>query len=249
MKTKKKPIVVNIYGGPGAGKSIVSARLYSEMGISSRYGVVEQITEYAKELSWRIRSGDKEALKKIQDQNNVFNSQVERQMPVCQHADFVITDSPIRLSLVYLLEKDTEENKEKQTIEDLNNRADPIAMQYRYLLDRIEKYEKEYDEVNILLKRDPSLSFQKEGRIHGEKESQELDRKIEDMLNKHDVPYFVLQNRADIASLIGAIEEKIILNSMLEDINVKKDIDSVLTDEHKQELDAMVEEAIKQKAL
>lgn len=59
--------VVNIFAGPGAGKSTLAAYFYYKMKMA---GVkVELVTEYAKDLTWRK---DWETLG---NQNLVFNEQ------------------------------------------------------------------------------------------------------------------------------------------------------------------------------
>jgi len=205
-----KTIVINIYGGPGTGKSVTAAMLYSVLATSSRYGVVEHVTEYAKQLVWRIKRNP-EIIKKLKDQEHVSNEQTERVVSVCGQADFIITDSPIRMGLVY----------------QLYNNKDKKEEQYNKIENMMITAEKEYEEVNIFLRRSTNEKFQKEGRIHSEEESLDLDKRIENHLVENHIPYVEIYNKSDIGSVIGEIEEHLIVAR-------QKKIESVLVDQPQQ---------------
>lgn len=86
-------IVVNLFGGPGCGKSTGAAYVFSrlkEAGVN-----VELVTEFAKDLTW-----DKSDA--LSDQLYVFANQFHR-LYRCQKAgvDVVVTDSPLLLSNLY----------------------------------------------------------------------------------------------------------------------------------------------------
>jgi ABC-type transporter Mla maintaining outer membrane lipid asymmetry ATPase subunit MlaF len=85
--------VVNIFGGPGCGKSTLAALLYSEL---KRQGIeVEYVNEYPKQLVYE------ENVLSLQNQILVFATQHHRIWTAARHNQIVITDSPILLSTIY----------------------------------------------------------------------------------------------------------------------------------------------------
>ena len=86
-------IVINLFGGPGTGKSTLAARVFSELKV--RLLSCELITEYAKDKVWE------QSLHVLNDQIYVFGKQQHRQFVVKDKVDIIITDAPILLSLYY----------------------------------------------------------------------------------------------------------------------------------------------------
>lgn len=85
--------VINLFAGPGAGKSTTAAGLFYRLKMLGHN--VELITEFAKELTWQDRQ------RTLEDQIYVFASQLHRQNVLKNKVDAVITDSPLLLSLIY----------------------------------------------------------------------------------------------------------------------------------------------------
>ena len=86
-------LVVNIYAGPGAGKSTSAAYIFSKLkmrGISAEY-----VTEYAKDVVW---DGTPD---KIRNQVYITGKQSYRMQRVYGKVDVIITDSPLALGYVY----------------------------------------------------------------------------------------------------------------------------------------------------
>jgi nicotinamide riboside kinase len=88
-----KPIVVNLYGGPGSGKSTVAAKVFAKL--KEQNVNVELITEYAKDLTWQ------ESFNVLKNQIYVFAKQHHRLWRVRDKVDVIVTDSPLLISLVY----------------------------------------------------------------------------------------------------------------------------------------------------
>ena len=87
--------VISIWGGPGVGKSTTAAGLFYEM--KKRGLNVELVQEYAKDAVWEKRHNI------LDDQIYIFAKQQRRIARLAEHdIDWVITDSPIPLGLVYL---------------------------------------------------------------------------------------------------------------------------------------------------
>lgn len=86
-------IVVNLFAGPGAGKSTTAAGIFHHLKMA---GInCEIVTEYAKDLTWEERHGT------LKNQVYVFGKQVQRLHRLVGKVDLVVTDSPILLPLMY----------------------------------------------------------------------------------------------------------------------------------------------------
>jgi len=92
-------IVVNLFGGPGVGKSTIAAQLFSMLKWNNIS--CELITEFAKELVWAGSHSE------LDDQLYVFARQYHKQWVMKGQVDIIITDSPILLSLIYGKERST----------------------------------------------------------------------------------------------------------------------------------------------
>ena len=92
--------VINLFAGPGAGKSTLAAGVFS--AIKMQGVLVELVTEYAKELVWD------NAQDILQDSILVFAEQRHRILRLEGKVDYVITDSPLLLSRIYRPETTSE---------------------------------------------------------------------------------------------------------------------------------------------
>lgn len=88
-----KPIVVNLFGAPGSGKSTGAAFIFARLKMA---GVnCELITEYAKDKTWE---GNMTALN---CQEYIFGKQSYRMMRCRDKVDVIVTDSPLPLGIFY----------------------------------------------------------------------------------------------------------------------------------------------------
>jgi hypothetical protein len=86
--------VINLFGGPGTGKSTTAAGVFHHMKCAGLE--VELVTEYAKDMVWEHRHNI------LEDQIYIFAKQQRRISRLRDHhIDWVITDSPIPLGLCY----------------------------------------------------------------------------------------------------------------------------------------------------
>lgn len=85
--------VVNIFGGPGAGKSTTAAGVFHAM--KKQRLEVELVTEYAKDMTWEGRNNI------LTDQLYVLAKQNRRLHRLRGQVDYIVSDSPLVLGLIY----------------------------------------------------------------------------------------------------------------------------------------------------
>lgn len=122
--------VINIAAGPGAGKSTTAAGLFNMMKLKGFK--VELVTEFAKDLTYDRAFG------KLSNQLLVLAEQEERirRLALSGQIDYVITDSPLYLSIIYAARKEFGEWFVK-TVLDVNSK-------YRntyWVVDRVKPYQ------------------------------------------------------------------------------------------------------------
>lgn len=154
--------VINFFAEPSAGKSTTAAGLFFLM---KRAGYnVELVNEYAKDLVWQERN------KTFSDQLYITAKQNHKLEVLRNKMDYVITDSPLLLGLIY---------GQKTNLPSFNI----------YLKDLFNTY----DNTNIVLSR--SKPYNPWGRNETEEQAVAVRIKILDMLETFGLPY--LYERAD----------------------------------------------------
>lgn len=103
-KHHPETLVVNLFAGPGAGKSTTAAGIFFEL--KTRGINCELASEFAKDLTWEARH------KTFEDQIYIFGKQYHRIHRLMGQVSVVITDSPLLLTPIYDAEK-------RQTLERL----------------------------------------------------------------------------------------------------------------------------------
>jgi len=86
-------IVVNLFGGPGAGKSSTAAQLFASL--KQKQAHVELVKEYVKDWAWGQR------IVGPLDQPLIAGKQMHRESSLYGKVDVVVTDSPFLLSGYY----------------------------------------------------------------------------------------------------------------------------------------------------
>lgn len=160
-KGKHHSLVINAFGGPGAGKSTACFHIVEEL---KKLGyVVEYVSEYAKDLVWEenyeLLDGSEE------HQLEILKEQLHRIDRLYGKVDFIVTDASILLNAVY--------NKE-------------LTPEYEEMLEHLNA---QYDNFNFLVQRDGK--FEEEGRIHSYEESIAKDKEVGQMMQRYNLFYGV----------------------------------------------------------
>ena len=121
-------IVVNLFAGPGVGKSTTAARIFAELKM---HGVnCEMALEFAKDKVWE------ESFKTMDDQIYIFGKQFHKIWRLKDKVDVIICDSPLPISIVY--DKENSEAFHALIMEQFNKFDN-----YNVLLTRSGEYQKE----------------------------------------------------------------------------------------------------------
>lgn len=152
--------VINFFGGPGVGKTTIATGLFSLMK-KLDYSV-EYVSEYAKEVTWEGTN------KLLENQLHVFAEQFRRQWRLKDKVDYIITDSPLLLSIIYL---DVYNDKHKQ----FPPHYIEATKDYIYETNEL------FDNINLFVNR--TKYYRTEGRNETREEAIEIDNMIFDLLN------------------------------------------------------------------
>lgn len=126
-KNIKLPIVVNLFAGPGSGKSTGAAYIFAKLKMA---GVnCELVTEFAKDKTWEHNS------KALSCQPYVFGKQCYRMDRCADQVDVIITDSPLLLGTLYNVDFDIEPEFSQSILKKFNEYNN-----YNYFLKRWKKY-------------------------------------------------------------------------------------------------------------
>lgn len=123
----KNTIVVNLFGGPGSGKSTGAAYIFSMLKL---HGInAELVTEFAKDKVWE---NNPEVFK---DQLYIFGKQHFKINRVYGKVDVIISDSPLLLSIIY--------NQDRSLGESFNQVVYNVFNSFNnlnYIINRIKEY-------------------------------------------------------------------------------------------------------------
>lgn len=159
--------IINLFGGPGIGKSSIAAGLTYEL--KRRHISCDNPYEFPKLLAW-----DENNIA-IKDQLYVLGNQHRGIVKSFNKVDYIIIDSPILLSLIY---------------KDYYSKEEYPSVLYKGLFkEMVLNIHKFYDNVDIVLKRS-SGNFNSKERYQTLDESIELDHRITNMLIENKINFF-----------------------------------------------------------
>lgn len=165
-----KPKVINLFAGPGAGKSTTRAGLFFFMKLA---GIkVEEVTEYAKDLTWEGNSY------LLTDQLHILGNQNRRMARLVGKREWIVTDSPLLLGINYVT-------------------ADYLPKTFKEMM--FELWDT-YDNHNFFINR--TKDYDTQGRNQTLEEAMEKDAQIKQMLITHNIPFTEINGGIDAPNLI-----------------------------------------------
>ncbi len=152
--------VINIFGGPGCGKSTTAAGVYHQLKQMNKN--VEYVSEYAKDLIYENR------FERLDDYLYVLAEQHHRLYRLRDRVDYVVCDGSFLLGYIHYSKKSIYDKKLMQNL----------------ILDIFNKY----DNINYLLNRKKSI-YQTTGRKESLEQALNLDKKLLKLFNKKNIVY------------------------------------------------------------
>ena len=161
--------VINFFGAPCSGKSRNAAALFALMKDAGFE--VELVQEVAKHLVWAKR------YKSLDDQLYIFAKQNDRLHTLNNEVDYVISDSPLILSALYMPK-------------DYPSSFAPFVHE---IFNR-------YDNINVFLRR--IHPYQQKGRLHNETEAASINNRLHDYLLQEKVPFIELDSNQETSQIV-----------------------------------------------
>ena len=141
-------LVINLFGGPGCGKSTTMARLFADL--KARGYNVEMVSEFAKDLVYEQRQ------ETMKDELYIFAKQHHRLFRVNDKVDVIITDRPLLLTNIYA----------RLYLPDDDYRKDLIRL--------VRTTFNTFNNFNLFLNRE-GIEYKTEGRLQNLDQSKEID--------------------------------------------------------------------------
>lgn len=141
-------LVINLFGGPGCGKSTTMARLFADL--KARGYNVEMVSEFAKDLVYEQRQ------ETMKDELYIFAKQHHRLFRVNDKVDVIITDRPLLLTNIYA----------RLYLPDDEYRKDLIRL--------VRTTFQTFNNFNLYLNRE-GIEYKTEGRLQNLEQSKEID--------------------------------------------------------------------------
>lgn len=185
---KKYTVVINLFGGPGCGKTTLAHELTA--AISRRGLICEYVPEYAKDLTWDTLSEDNDVAaaartalgSSITQQRAIHDEQMKRIDRPYGFVDTIVTDSPAIISWAYSSGSETE-----------------LSEFHDYMLHEFMRHRN----LNLLVKRE--VPYEQIGRNEDEATAKQKDDIMFDILKNICEP-FATVGRENIEQIVRAVE-------------------------------------------
>ncbi len=164
--------IINLFAGPGAGKSTTAAGVFYQFKLA---GInAELVTEVAKDMTWARR------IQCLKSQPLIFGKQLNRIERLIGQVDYVITDSPVLLSAIYI------------------NKAYPDSF-----IDAIVDIFNTFDNANYFIRR--VKAYKPIGRRQSEASARMVDEKINAFLLDKAISYSIIDGNEQ--AVIGICDD------------------------------------------
>jgi len=173
--------VINIIGGPGCDKSLYSSAIVLKLHL--RHKTVETIPDVAKSLVWER---DLDALR---NQYGIAQHQYRALEVLDGQVQFLVTEGALPQLLYY-------NETYPDNVCDVEKTRKQILAWY-----------KQFENINVLVQRDPEKKYVRSGRFQDEGQAREMDNHIRGVLNREGIKYTALppDHRA-ILEFAGTLE-------------------------------------------
>ncbi len=168
-------IVINLFGGPGSGKSTTAAGLFFKMKLDKRVKSVELVTEFAKDMVYAGRT-----MELRDNQLYITAKQHSRMRRLTGKVDYIITDSPLIQGIMY-------------TPEDYFHSFKQLVL---------EVYSS-FTNLNVFINR--VKKYKQYGRDRTEEESNLISKNILDLLDKNNLDYIRVDGDSDAPDIIKKV--------------------------------------------
>ncbi|MDD3397465.1 MAG: AAA family ATPase [Clostridia bacterium] len=170
--------VINLYGAPGVGKSTLAAELFAEL---KKRNISTEITlEFAKEL---VYNEDKRLLS---DQLIVLAEQYRRIFVLNGKVDFIITDSPVLLSVFY-------------------NRLNKSYPE-QYFSEIARNAHNKFNNINIMIER--NFGYNCQGRNQTEEEAFAIQEEIKNYFKLINLNFLTVKSNNALKDILKFLEKK-----------------------------------------
>lgn len=180
-------VVINLYGGPGTGKSTSAAWLFA---LLKNHNInAELVQEYVKQWAWEDR-------KPVNyDQFYLFGKQSRKEYTLFNKVDVIVTDSPVSLCTYYASVYGTPDQCE--TFKVMNKTY------YKMVEDSGHRY------LHIWLNR--TKPYNPKGRFQNEQEAKDIDSDMKSFMKEQGIEFIEFNgDETGVASLFEFIKTELV---------------------------------------